>query len=91
MKKTLIILFLIIFFQSNAHSFVRGSGGWLKWSSHQDLVNFYAEKELDGICDYWVKSKDWSTFKKEKNRKAMKQVLSQQGHDRFICMKLASP
>ena len=49
------------------------------------------EYELDGICDYWSMSKDWSKFSKDKNRAAMKEALEKQGHDKFICMKLANP
>ena len=91
MKKVISIFIFIFLFQTSSHALVRGSNAWLKWASHQSLVDFYSERELDGICDYWVRSKDWSRFKKEKNRTAMKQVLAKQGHDKFICMKLASP
>ena len=92
MKKVILILAMGLLLSSNANAvWIKGTGPFLKWSSHEVLVDYYSEYELDGLCDYWSKSKDWSKFGREKNRKAIKEVLEKQGHDKFICMKLESP
>ena len=92
MKKLLGILVLGLLLSSNANAaFIRGTSAFFKWSSVEVLVDYYMEYELDGICDYWTMSKDWYPTPKDKNRTAMKIALEKQGHDKFICMKLANP
>jgi hypothetical protein len=92
MKKLLGIVVLGLLLSGNANAvWIKGTGPFLKFSSHEVLVDYYSEYELDGLCDYWSRSKDWSKFGREKNRKAIKEVLEKQGHDKFICMKLESP
>ena len=92
MKKAIAIVVFGLLLSGNANAaFIKGTAPFLKWSSHKVLVDYYSEYELDGLCDYWSKSKDWSKFSKDKNRKAIKEALEKQGHDRFICMKLENP
>ena len=92
MKKAILIFVFGLLLSGNANAaFIKGTAPFLKWSSHKVLVDYYMEYELDGICDYWSMSKDWSKFSKDKNRAAMKEALEKQGHDKFICMKIENP
>ena len=92
MKKAILIFVFGLLLSGNANAaFIKGTAPFLKWSSHKVLVDYYSEYELDGLCDYWSMSKDWYAMPKNKNRNAIKEVLEKQGHDKFICMKLANP
>ena len=65
-----------------------GSPAWLKFAPHKDLVNYYSMKDIDELCKSWKSLDNSSEYKRVRNRKAIKEVLRDNGEDDLICMKL---
>ena len=45
-------------------------------------------KDIDELCKSWKKLDNSSKYKRVRNRKAIKEVLRDNGEDDLICMKL---
>ena len=92
MKKTLLpILFGLLINTSANAAWIPGTKIFFKWSTHEELISFYADYKLDELCNYWKENQGASKFTRKKNIKAIKHALSLQGHDKFICKKIVKP
>ena len=91
MKKTFFVLavfFIPLLFADKAEAFREGTRFWHKHAEYHELISYYSRQEVDELCTKWVEVGLRKQYTRVRNRKAIKEVLENNGLDPLLCMKM---